>query len=238
MANFTTGKDFYNQAATMIHNFQMDRTMFYTFLNSARTIREMARPWMKLRKLDNSQLASASDIFNPLNPTNSKNMPSDFMMLTKEATIMLFDGQQTWLTYNEIPMDLQIQYKDMSNRFFFDHAAGKLYLLGIVDRQYYIFVFYQADYGDISDTTTWVNIPDRFRALLVHDVIAMYELGVDYDNTNARNANKHSQQAEMIFNAMCTWDDNLQRSSVTTLDYPVLGDTPTFTNRKINMNDD
>ena len=237
MAQFNTGKDFYSLASTLLHNFQMDKTMFYTFLNTARTIREMTRPFMRLRKLDTSQIANVSDIFTPLTPTTSKTLPTDFMMLTKEATIMLFDGQQTWLTYNEIPMDLQVQYKDMSNRFFIDHANGKYYLLGIVDRQYNIFMFYQADYGDISDLTTWVNIPDRFRAGLVYDAVAMYELGVDYDTTNARNANMNAQKGDQIFDAMCKWDDNLQRSSVTTLDYPVLGDTPTFTNRKINMDD-
>lgn len=226
----------YNLASKMNHNFQMDTTMFYAHLNAARTIREMKRPFMRLRKLDSSQVALASDKFVPAVNTYKKTLPSDFMMLTDESTVVLFDGNQTWLTYNEVPMYLQVQYKDMSNRFFIDHGNQTFTLLGVVDRTYNIFLFYQADYGDITATTTWVNIPARFQAMLVYDVLAMYELGNDYDNVNARNANQNAQNAEQLFNAMCEWDDTLQRSSVTTLDYPVIGDTPTFTSGKINTN--
>lgn len=234
MANLT-GLQMYALAATMNHNFQMDKTMFYAHLNSARTIREMSRPFMRLRKLNSSLVGNASDRFVPGVNAYAKAMPTDFQMLTKEATIVLFDGNQTWLTYNEVPQDLQVQYKDMSNRFFIDHANQTLTLLGILDRTYNIFLFYQADYGDITDTTTWVNIPGRYHAMLVYDVLAMYELGNDYDSINSRNANQNVKNADLLFNAMCAWDDNLQRSSVTTLDYPVIGDTPSFTSGKINM---
>lgn len=225
-----TGTDLYNFFATLFDGGQAPISIddFLARANVARSNREMARPWMRLRKLDSSQTASTSDTY-----TTPKNLPSDFMFLTKESYIVLFDGQQTWETYWEVPQYLHIQYKDLSQRFYIDHANQKFYLLGIVDRAYNIYIPYQADLGDITATTGWLNIPDRFARILAYDVASMYRLGTDYDDINARNADDNSRQADLLFKSMERWDDELQRSSVSALDYPTLGDQPEFVNRKI-----
>lgn len=225
------GQDLYNMMTSLISNFQMDPTLFLQFINIARGNREMAQPFMRLRKFAAlSSLANTGDTYK-----TAKAMPTDFVSLTDEGKVTLFDGIQTWQVYTEIPFGLQIQYKDQNNIFFIDHANGNLYLCGIVDRTYSIYLPYQADFGDITLATQWINIPKRFHPILALDVAAMYRLGVDYDDINARNADSNAQQAELLFKSMQTWDAKLQRSSVTQMDYPVIGDAPAFIGHKIDM---
>lgn len=198
----------------MYSNFGIDQTLFLQFVNVARTNREFARPWMKLRKLQNSQLVTQANVWN-----NPLTMPTDFQFLTIDGMFTLFDGLNTYQELEEVPYNQVVQYKDWSNRFTIDHANSVYYILGIVDKPYTAWMFYQADYGDITLTTQWVNIPSRYHMILAFDALAMYELGVDYDDVQARNANELNRQAEMLFNAMCKWDDKLQLSSTTRVDY-------------------
>ena len=231
------GADFYTAVTTLLEGFQINETLFYQFLNTARIQREMMRPWMYLRKLDTSNVvAPVSTVPVIAPPSPSYTIPSDFLFLSKDGQMTLYDNNNQYENYYEIPMDLQVQYLQQSNRFFFDYANGILYFLGIVSKQYTAYIFYQADFGDITKTTTWLNIPKRYHMILAYDVAAMYRLGVDYDDVNARNAESNHQQAELLFGSMKTWDDNLQRSAVTTLDYPTEGSGENdFHNRKINM---
>jgi len=224
------GTDYYNQVKTLLHGFGMDEGMFYMLLNTARVMREMERPWMVLRKLQSSQQAIPGNTYQ-----TQYVIPADFDRLTRDGKILLFDGQQVWQEAIEIPVELQVQYKDQNLNFFMDHNAGKFGITGIIDRVYNIYINYVVANPDIAATTSWINIPTRFQPILAYDVVAMYELGVDYDDTNARNANKNDQISERLFNAMKVWDDYLQRSAVTLLDYPVVGDVPTFVPHKINM---
>lgn len=62
--------------------------------------------------------------------------------------------------------------------------------------------------------------------ILAYDVAAMYRLGVSYDDINARNADDNNKQAQLMYGAMETWDDNLQRSATTRMDLPIITDVP------------
>ncbi len=229
--NPTTGQDYYNMMSSLISGFNMDQTLFLQMLNTARTSRESMRPFMRFRKFVTIGNANSSNTYQ-----TPHSLPSDFVMLTEDGYIILFDNVQTWQEFSEIPLHLQIQYKDQNNQFFIDHANNNLYLCGIVDRTYSIFVPYQADLGDITLTTQWLNVPSRYHAMLAYDVAAMYRLGVDYDDINARNADENGRMAEILFKAMTKWDGALQRSSTTKMDLPVIGNAPTFISHKININ--
>lgn len=199
----------------MYSNFGMDPTLFYQFLNVARTNRETMRPWRRLTKVDTSNLVNGSNTWKtPLT------IPSDFVYLTEDGLITLFDGVDTYQDVDEVPFNLTPQYKDYSNKFAMDHANGKFYILGVVSQAFNVWMYYQADYGDITAATTWINIPSRFHMMLAFDALNMYELGVDYDDLQARNATKLGQMAESLYSAMVQWDDRLQRSMTTRVDYP------------------
>lgn len=214
----------------MYSNFGIDQTLFLQFVNVARTNREMQRPFKRLTKLANTQVVSTANQWNtPLS------LPSDFEYLTEDGLITLFDGIDTYQELEEVPINLTPQFKDYSNKFAIDHANLVFYILGVVDKTYNAWIYYQADYGDITLTTQWVNIPSRFHMLLAFDALCMYELGVDYDDVQARNGSKLNEIAETLFNAMCKWDDRLARSATTRMDYGIDSNSQFIAN-KINLN--
>lgn len=218
-----TGQELYEATTSLLNGYAMDETQFYLFLNVARVYRELVRPWKRLEKLDQSQIASAVNLPTLVNQ-NPKTLPADFHYLKEDGFLTLYNNNQQWQQYYEIPQNLAVQYLQVNNRFYIDHANMQYYLCGIVDQPYNILMYYQADYGDITATTTWVNINSRYHMILAFDVASMYRLGVSYDDVNARNAENNNRQAELLFDAMKKWDDNLARSSVTMLDYPTVAD--------------
>ncbi len=232
-----TGSKLQQLTTTLLNGFSMDTTLFYTLLNTARVRREQERPFMRLQKLDASQqlLAQSSAPLIP-NSQQALTVPDDFLYLKDDGEITLYDNNLNWETYTEIPMAKSIYYLQTNLNFYIDHANGLYYFTGIIDRTYTVYFYYQADWGDITDSTTWVNIPSRYHAILAYDVAAMYRLGVDYDDINARNAEANAQIAELLFRAMCKWDDALQRSAVTKLDYPMNNDVTGWQNHKVDIN--
>ena len=230
------GAALYTAVTSIVSGFSLDETTFYLMLNSARIRREMSRAWMRLRKYDYSQSLSAQNASIIFPPSAIANVPSDFMYFSRDGEITLYNNNNQFETYTEIPMNLAIPYMQANNLFFIDHAAGKIYFLGNIATQYNIFIPYQANFGDITATTSWVNIPTDFHMILAYDVAAMYRLGVSYDDINARNAEKNAQDAELLYAAMEQWDGNLQRSATTRLDYPLVTDINGANfNRKIDI---
>lgn len=221
------GTQLYQAVQTMYSNFGIDPTLFLQFVNVARSNRELQRPWMRLRKVWFTQTVTPANQWNTPIP-----MPTDFEYLTEDGQITLFDGIDTYQDIDEVPYTMVPQYKDYSNKFAIDHPNQDLYIMGIIGQNYNIWMPYQADYGDITNTTTWTNIPSRFHMMLAFDALAMYEMGVDYDDLQARNANGLAQQAELLFNSMVKWDDRLQRSATTRVDYgETAQDAPFVSNR-------
>ena len=230
-----TGSDFYTAVTSLLNGDTIDSTLFYQYLNTARIQRELMRPFMRLRKTYTFSVSAVSSL--PLDPTliTKYALPTDFFYLSRDAEITLYNNNNQWQPYTEIPIDQQIYYMQNNNVFWIDHSTQTAQFCGIIDQAYTAFVFYQANLGDITSSTAWLNIPSAFHMILAYDVAAMYRMGQDYDDINARNANENARQADKLFDVMCKWDDNLQRSAVTKLDYPTQGDQPEFTNHKINM---
>lgn len=228
------GSDFYTAVTTLLNNFQMNQVLFYQLLNVARIQREISRPFIRLQKMDASNIVSAVGIA-PLIPQTGQalTLPTDFLFFRDDGKIILSNNNQIWQPYSEIPLSLAIPFLQINNNFYIDHVSQTYYLTGLIDQQYTAYMYYQADFGDITANTSWLNIPKRFQMMLAFDVAAMYRLGVNYDDINARNADSNHQQAELIFNVMANWDNNLQRSAVTNLDYPTPAELSGHQNHKI-----
>lgn len=224
-----TGQQLYDFVTTTLLGAAIDETYFYALLNIARGNREMDRPWKVLQTIDKTQTTNPSDTY-----LSAKTLPDGFMRLTKEGTIKLFDQNNKYVIYKEIPMDQQIEWKDNTGKFFIDHFNKQFFLCGKADQDYFIWLPYQKDCGDIDAGGTWQKFPSRFAYLLAYDVAAMYRLGADYDDINARMGDNNAVQAETIFRAMKKWDNELALSSVTEMDYPSLSDANRFINGHIN----
>lgn len=216
-----TGQDMYNAMSTLIDGFSMDSVLFYQLLNAERAKIEFMRPWMRLRKLDTSQTATAATFSLVAPPTTNKlTLPTDFSFLSRDGEITLYDQNNQWEDYTEIPMERMVQFLQVNNTFFVDHANSTFTLLGTVIKNYTAFLFYQADFGDITANTTWTNIPARFHLILPLAVAIRERMGIDYDDINSRNASDNKLAYDEMLSAMKTWDDNLQRSATTRRNLP------------------
>lgn len=220
------GAALFTAVTSLVAGFNLDQTLFLQMLNTARTRREFQRAWMRLRKYQYSQSVSAASAPIIFPPQVSISVPADFMFMSRDGEITLYDNNNQFETYTEIPMNLIIPYMQYNNSFAIDHANALIYFLGTIAKNYTAFLQYQADFGDITLTTAWINIPTRFHMILAYDVAAMYRLGVSYDDINARNADDNNKQAQLMYGAMETWDDNLQRSATTRMDLPIITDVP------------
>ena len=237
MANLL-GTDYITAVTSLLNGDTIDSVLFYQYLSIARTSREMMRPFLFFRKTFTFTVAAVSTQPINISQVTGYALPTDFMYLSVDGTITLYNNNLQWQTYEEVPMNQSVYYLQENNKFWIDYSTNTIYFCGIIDQQYTAYIYYQADLGDITATTSWQNVPSRFQMMLTFDIAAMYRLGQDYDDINARNADNNARQADMIYNSMCVLDDYRQRSTVTTLDYPTAGDSDsaTFKNKQINVN--
>lgn len=226
-----TGQNLYDFVTTTLLGFSIDQTYFLTLLNVSRGIRENTRNWKYLQTIDKSQSVATSDTY-----LTAKTLPADFVRLTKEGTIKVFDGVNKYTIYTEVPMDQQIEYKDATGKFYIDYFNMQYFLCGKPDQAYTIWMPYQADPGDITLGSSWLKFPPRFAWMLAYDVAAMYRLGADYDDINARMGDQNAVMAQSIFRAMEKWDNELALSAVTQMDYPPLENSNSFVPGHINPN--
>lgn len=216
----------------------IDPVLFTEMLNEARMNREMERPYKVLRKQDQSQTWSAGDTWQ-----TSKTMPADFISFIENNPMQLWDGNPNPGSLIEpvglLPFEDLLWYNTDSYSASVDYGSSLFYMAGTTQQTFKIIINYIADTGDIvpatgNVTTTWNKIPPRFHKMLPYDVLAMYRLGVSYDDLAARNADNNGARAEAIARSMGKWDARLQRSDIRNTDfYPM--ETPNFVNRKINI---
>lgn len=232
-----TGADMYAAMSTLIDGFNMDSTLFYQLLNAERAKIEFMRPWVFLRKTDNSNVSTPATFSLVAPPTTNKlTLPTDFSFLSRDGEITLYDQNNQWEDYTEIPMERMVQFLQVNNSFFIDYVNLTLTLLGNVTKAYNVFIPYQADFGDITATTTWNNVPARFHLLLPLAVAIRYRMGIDYDDINSRNAQDNKIAYDELLNAMKVLDDNRQRSSTTKRNLPdVTNEAGSNFNRRINI---
>ena len=214
------GSDFYTAVQSLVSGFSIDSVLFYQMLNTARIRWELMRPWMVLRTYQYSQTLSPGPAPMVMPPSASITIPTDFQFFTRDGEITLYNNNNQFETYTEIPLDLAIPYLQNANVFFSDYNAGKFYFCGVIDQSYKAFIQYQANLGDITATSTWINFPTWCHMLLAYEVAAMYRLGLDYDDINARNADRNIIDAKQLYAAMVSWDDNRQRSATTRTNMP------------------
>lgn len=216
----------------------VDQMLFTQMLNEARMNREAERPYKALRNQDKTQTWMGGDTWQ-----TAKTMPADFVSFLENNPMQLWDGNVSpgslIETVSLLPYEDLLWYNTDSYAAAVDYGGNVFYMAGTTQQTFKIIINYMADWGDIlpkNATTqyTWNRIPPRFHKMLAYDVLAMYRLGVSYDDLAARNADNNGIRAELINGSMHKWDARLQRADIRNTDYYPT-DTPDFVNHKVNL---
>ena len=208
-------------------------SVFDSFLDVAQSNRENSRPWVYLRKTQETQSISGSDTY-----LTYKTIPTDFRKWYSRFPVVLLDNQGNPVKMlREVPISLKNVYKNDDTKFYADYAAGKLYICGQRSNTYTISLnyIYRPALISAADGNSWDPFPDEYQKILAFDVAAMYKLGVDYDLVNAAQADSNAATAELIYRSMSEWDTYLAESSQQGVDYgmPPIGG---FTDLSDNVN--
>lgn len=202
-----TGAELYTLNTEIRGGRELDEVTFYILANLAKSQFERRRAWRKLVTKNSSNQATPSTT-----PTSAFSLPANFIMTLPRRTMKLVSGS-SFIPYDEVPYERWDEYKNSSGYFTIDHANSQFYLSGTVNDTYTINLFYTGTTTDIDDATGWV-FPAEFHPAIAFEVAAMDELGMDYDDINARQGNANIQRAELIMRGAVKWDDALQRSAL------------------------
>jgi len=189
---------------------EMDDTIFYVLLNLAKATFERMRPWKKLIKKDATKSSSTSTSY-----TTSFALPTGFIMTLPRRTLKLVSTANALdvLSYDEVPFESWDEHKNTTGKFTIDHFSGLYYVSGVVSGTYTHHFFYISTTDDIASDTSWV-FPSEYHPALAFEVAAMDELGMDYDEINARQGNANIMRGQLIMRSAIKWDDTLQRSAL------------------------
>lgn len=212
------GQEIITMANNLLNGENLDEDFALQMLNVVRGYVEMRRPWQVLKKKDTSQTVNGSNTY-----TNPITMPSDFRRWLggrTEGTIQLFDGSNYPQTCTEFPYEDILYHKNNAFEFACDYGAKQLYITGIIPGNFTVYQWYIYNPGDIALDTVWLRFPSEFHPLLAYELAAMWRLGTDYDDVNARNADDNARRADMIYKSMEKWDAALAGSQIKHIDYP------------------
>ncbi len=187
---------------------EMSEVTFYILANLAKSIFERRRAWRKLVTKDSSNSATVATTY-----ATQFTLPTDFIMTLPRRTMKLIDSSGSFRDYIEVPYERWDEVKTGVGYFTIDHKNNKFYISGTVDKTYTINFFYIATSAAITSSVGWI-FPDEFHPAIAFEVAVMDELGMDYDDINARQGNANAALAEMVLRGAVKWDDALQRSAL------------------------
>lgn len=205
-----TGAELYTLNTEIRGGRAMDEVTFYIFSNLAKSGFERSRAWRKLVTKDSTKSSTGATTYN-----TSFAMPTDFLMTLPRRTLKLVNASSPtdYHDYKEVPFERWDEYKGSTGYFTIDHKNSLYYISGVVSGTYTHNFFYIGTSTAIADATSWI-FPDEFHPAIAFEVAAMDELGMDYDDINAKQGNANFQRAQLILRSAVKWDDALQRSAL------------------------
>lgn len=136
-------------------------------------------------------------------------------MTLPRRTLRLLDASTptSFIEYTEVPYERWDEYKNTPGYFTIDHRNNVYYVGGQVSTTYIHSFSYIATSTTLASGTPWI-FPAEFHPALAFEVAVMDELGMDYDDINARQGNANAIRAELIYRTAVKWDETLQRSAL------------------------
>lgn len=212
-----TGAEIIEMATNILAGEEIEQNFALQIINSERSSIETKRMWQVLKALDSSQTVSSANTWNQ-NPLNIPTVPK-LRRFLKKGKIPLYNGTNFVIELLEIPFEDLVNYQTIYGYFAVDFANGHIYITGTVQQTCNAYIYYLANYGDITYETEWLKFPEEFHPYLAYMLAARWRLGVNYDDVAARNANDNYKAAQEIYKAMCKWDTQIANDSVNNLDY-------------------
>lgn len=201
----------YAFVTSLLFNYEMDQTLFQTYLDSAQQQVEGSRSWMALRATDSSQQCGPSTTWQTPFALGSVGLP--FLKFFGYNPIVLTDVNNNPYVLREINFAQRFAYKNTGGVFCVDYVNKILYILGTLTQTYTInqTYIYRPPRIDISGDNTWgLASYDTDNAKILGFMVALMWKGIDYDIINLQNATQLGAAAAAILNNMTRWDSDLQ----------------------------
>lgn len=209
----------YAFVSSLLDNYQIDATLFDTFLDIAQMAVEGIRPWRVLLSEDVTQTWGAGDTF-----LTQKSIPALFMNYESESPIIATDSQNNPTYLFEVPFSEKNRYRNTMGKFYCDYANNHLYVCGAATQSYTLHQFFikespllSAKTGASYDDLLWI-FPSRFSKILGLYIAVYWKLGPDYDIISNTQANQFASMANTMNSIMETWDSKIQNSQARGID--------------------
>lgn len=214
MSLITTGAQLTTFCTSLNGGASIDETLLGTLLNTARAILEAERAWMVLRKTNTSLSLTTA---NTWETAKSLATITDFSRFYGEYPVVLFDGTNRTHKFAQAPFDRRLDYKDVSDRFVFDENGNNLYFGGTLPFAGTLYIHYVADSGEVDPASAgavWTAFPSRFLPILGFYAVGIHKGAVDYDDINRLMLPEHRATLRALKNAMESWDNERQLSTI------------------------
>jgi hypothetical protein len=187
-------------------------TLLQTFLNLAKAMVEQRRPWVILRSIDTSKTVAATNTsaWQTAIDLSGIDRFNRFFDGDEGCAIKLFDGNQTFVKYRQVPFERRLESIQRAGTFVYDENAQQLYLNGNIPLVGTLYIDHIKDSEDIdisSDSSQW-SFPSWSHPLLGFYAVGLYKGGVDFDDINARMAPDNRAQAAQILQMLEEWDNS------------------------------
>ena len=210
-----TREELYTFTTSLTGDYQMDETLFATFLNIAQMYWENKRPWVILRAEDSSQTISTSNTFE-----TAKSLPTDFRKWYDRFPISLTDSQgNNYCNPREVPINFRFANRQDNNKFYCNYGAGTIFFCGSQPQSLTVHQFYikKTTLVSASASNSW-SFPSEYHPILGLSVATYWKLGVDYDIINNVQGNANAGLANAMFQQMAEWDSDLANSAIQGMD--------------------
>lgn len=189
---------------------EMDSVTFFVLLNLAKAGFERMRAWRKLINKDTSKSSTGATLY-----TTSFALPTNFIMTLPRRTLKLVNASAptSFVDYTEVPWERWDEYKNLAGYFTIDHFNNVYYVSSVVSGTWTHNFFYIGTTDTLDDAEIWI-FPTEYHPALAFEVAVMDELGMDYDDINARQGNANAVRAQLIMRSAIKWDDALARSAM------------------------
>ncbi|ABE61205.1 hypothetical protein Nham_0309 [Nitrobacter hamburgensis X14] len=180
-------------------------TVLFQFINLAKAMVEQTRPWVALLYTDTSKTVATGNTWQTAIDLSTV---ARFNRFYGETPIKVFDGNNSFQRYRQVPFNERLLYRNTPGTFVYDEANKTLYLNGTVQFAGTLYIDHIKDSPEITndDSSSWI-FPSWAHPLLGFYAVAINKGGVDYDDINARMAPENRAQAKVITDRL-EWLDN------------------------------
>jgi hypothetical protein len=191
-------------------------TVLFQIINLAKAMVEQTRPWVALRYTDTSKTVATGNTWQTAIDISTI---ARFNRFYGETPIKVFDGNNSFQRYRQVPFNERLLYRNTPSTFVYDEANKTLYLNGTVQYAGTLYIDHIKDSPEITnnDSSSW-TFPSWAHPLLGFCAVAINKGGVDFDDISARMAPDNRAQATAILKLLDGWDNEKQLQAQQNID--------------------